>query len=172
MIKYYESIEFVTLTEYTLPGDQPNDPKKRHLDLCKNIRAKRRHEQLPLYGCMYRAFNNYEYLGIFDIDEMIVPIKHDNWNELFSYFESITNDSIDYFSFRTYYFLDNDTSYDDQLIKNIPPYSHMLRHVYRTDDHYLKSFFKLDKTEYENSILIHLSYYGIFSMHRSCMENV
>ena len=67
-IKYYESIGFVTLTEYTLPGDQPNDPKKRHLYLYENIRAKRRHEQLPLYDYMYRAINNYEYLGIFDMD--------------------------------------------------------------------------------------------------------
>ena len=77
---------------------------------------------------------------------MIVPIKHNNWNELFSYVEYMENDSIDYFSFHRYYFLDNDTNYDDQLIKNIPSYSHMLRHVYRTDDHYSKSFFKLDKT--------------------------
>ena len=152
VIKYYESIGFVTLTEYTLPGDQPNDPKKRHLYLYENIREKRRHEQLPLYDCMYRAINNYEYLGIFDMDEMIVPNKHNNWNELFSYVESMKNDSIDYFSFRRYYFLDNDTNYEDRLIKNIPSYSHILRHVYRTDDHYSKSFFKLDKTVSMNNL--------------------
>ncbi len=40
-------------------------------------------EIVDYMDCFYRNIHKYEYIGVFDIDEVIVPKMADNWIEMF-----------------------------------------------------------------------------------------
>ncbi|VDN27244.1 unnamed protein product [Gongylonema pulchrum] len=44
--------------------------------------AKRRHELIPYNDCLYRHIDTHKYVLILDVDEVIVPLKHDNWSAM------------------------------------------------------------------------------------------
>ena len=86
---------------------------------------------------MYR----YEYITLLDTDEVIVPTNHSNWSDLMKDLVATTGSQVSWV-FRNVYF------FDDLLERNetdIPPYLHMMQHVYRSDrhtppGHYIKAF--------------------------------
>ena len=66
----------------TLPGNQPNVGalynfweailKDKHWPL----------ELIELNDCLYRNLYQYDYIAVIDIDEIIMPNKVDNWQQL------------------------------------------------------------------------------------------
>jgi hypothetical protein len=76
----------------------------------------------------------YDYIAIFDTDEMIVPLKDDNWTALIDRCTSQNNQTQSYsymqasgLHFRPY----DDVTEREGKFKDIPAYMYMLQHVYR-----------------------------------------
>ena len=95
-------------------------------------------------------YQSYEYIALLDIDEVIVPIKHKNWEDMM---EEVTktslkvkNESRASWNFRNVYFMDEMLDlHEPELFPSIPPYLHMMQHVYRSANYtkpgqYVKCF--------------------------------
>ena len=66
----------------TLPGGQPNN-KYLYQTYAKTLYTRFWSSQLNEYfDCFYRNIYKYEYIGVFDIDELIVPTNADNWTQM------------------------------------------------------------------------------------------
>ncbi|CAI2348981.1 unnamed protein product [Caenorhabditis sp. 36 PRJEB53466] len=87
VLDYYEKKGKLEVVPLTLPSGNPNDPLKRSAFLKTNRPQKRRHELLPYNDCFYRHIYTHKYVLIIDIDEVIVPIKHDNYGDMLRDFE-------------------------------------------------------------------------------------
>ena len=83
--------------------------------------------------------------SISDIDEVIVPIEDDNWSDMMKQVVKMSlkvkNDSWASYNFRNVYFMEAMLEMQLQssggqdvsdLLSGIPPYMHMMRHVYRS----------------------------------------
>ncbi|CAL8105281.1 unnamed protein product [Orchesella dallaii] len=148
VLRYYQTTGQVDVTPLTLPGGQPNDPRIRHIYLGKKVNHKRQNEVIPYNDCLYRNLYNYEYIALLDIDEVIMPMKADNWKELMIQVDKKSrqskNDSRASYNFRNIYFLD-DMMHGHTWFPGIPKYLHMLQHVYRSRNYtkpgqYVKCF--------------------------------
>ena len=71
------------MREYTLPGEQPNI-KSFYETYGKIEPLEKTWSQEPIgyYDCFYRNIYKYKYIGVFDIDELIVPTNADNWTQI------------------------------------------------------------------------------------------
>ncbi|XP_076355930.1 uncharacterized protein LOC143249629 isoform X2 [Tachypleus tridentatus] len=140
VLQYYRNQGFVQLTPITLPGNQPNLPGFRHLYLKSKLINKRQNELIPYNDCLYRNLYSYEYLVLLDIDEFILPVKHDTWAELMKVVVSKALQEKNYtrasYNVRNVYFLDDlkdgEELHHETHEKGIPSYLHMLQHVYRS----------------------------------------
>ena len=73
---------FVDLKESTLPGEQPNN-KYLYQRYAKELDIKFWTRELLEYSdCFLRNIHKYEYIAVFDIDEVIVPTNADNWTQM------------------------------------------------------------------------------------------
>ena len=90
---------------------------------------------------MYR----YEYITLLDTDEVIVPTNHSNWSDLMKDLVRTTGNNTSW-AFRNVYFFDDFLEKNEGgHIQDIPPYLHMMQHVYRSSKytrpgHYIKAF--------------------------------
>ncbi|CAJ0942756.1 unnamed protein product, partial [Mesorhabditis belari] len=71
----------------SLPNGFPNDPIERSAYIWRNRQQKRRLELIPYNDCFYRFINTHDYVLIIDLDEVIIPQKHDNYSSLLYDFE-------------------------------------------------------------------------------------
>jgi len=95
-------------------------------------------------------YHRYEYVALLDIDEVIMPIKHNNWAEMMDEVVKaslkVKNETRASWNFRNVYFMDEMTDlHEPQHFASIPPYLHMLQHVYRSANYtkpgqYVKCF--------------------------------
>ena len=74
---------FVEWRETTLPGQLPNikyfySTYLSSLDPVEDWEF----ELVEYLDCFYRNMYKYEYIGVFDIDELIVPTNGDNWTQM------------------------------------------------------------------------------------------
>ena len=158
VLKFYEKQGFVQLTTLTLPGSQPNIPGFRHWYLKKKLTNKRQNELIPYNDCLYKNLYTYKYLVLLDIDEIIMPLVHQNWSDLMDHVEKISHRSSSSYNVRNVYFFDDfvEKSSNDQLLNHqvheqgIPRYFHMLQHVYRSSNftkpgQYVKSFHNVNQ---------------------------
>ena len=151
VLDYYISTGFITVTNFTLPGNQPNEPKEQYEYLYnrKNLYTKMANEAMPLYNSLYQAIlKRYQYAVIFDIDEILIPVKHYDWHDLLAEIESRENSQkVDDFAVSRTNFLDQYTDQNEKLVRNIPPYLHMMRHIHSEVKSITppKSFTKLDR---------------------------
>ena len=72
----------MNLKESTLSGEQPNNmylyqSYAKKLDFTFWSR-----ELLEYIDCFFRNMYKYEYIGVLDIDEVIVPTNGDNWTQM------------------------------------------------------------------------------------------
>jgi hypothetical protein len=73
---------FVEWQESTIPGGQPNH-KHLYQSYAKSLGHKFFSSQIVEYfDCFFRNIYKYEYIGVFDIDELIVPTNADNWTQM------------------------------------------------------------------------------------------
>ncbi|CAM1329109.1 Uncharacterised protein g9923 [Pycnogonum litorale] len=144
VLKYYEEIGFVDVKPLTLPGDQPNHPQIRHVYLQKRVASKRLNELVPYNDCLYRnIIDEYRYVVLLDVDEVIVPLLDHDWIRLVSRMERSTKSArstatVNSFNARNLYFLDSFGTYEtEERIASgvVPSDMHMLQHIYRSVNH-------------------------------------
>ncbi|KAL3107576.1 hypothetical protein niasHT_013225 [Heterodera trifolii] len=70
------------IVELNLPGNSPNHPFLRHQFIQRNRQQKRRHELIPYNDCFSRYSATHHFVLICDIDEVVVPLRHHNWQQL------------------------------------------------------------------------------------------
>ena len=166
VIDYYSHQGLVEVTKISLPGNQPNLPGFRHLYLKKKLTDKRQNELIPYNDCLYRNLYSYDYLALLDIDEIIMPLRHDNWSDMMDEVVKVSllekNFTRASYNFRNVYFLDDlasrlEGSQDSDQSEHhtgheagIPPFLHMLQHVYRSRNYtkpgqYVKCFHNTER---------------------------
>jgi len=155
VLDYYQKQGLVDVTPLSLPGYQPTLPGLQHMYLKSKVNNKRQNELIPYNDCLYRNMYRYEYIALLDIDEVIMPLNHQNWSQLMEavIVESlkVKNESRASYNFRNVYFMDEMLeSHEHGHFKDIPPYLHMLQHVYRSANYtkpgqYVKCFHNPEK---------------------------
>lgn len=135
VLREYERRGLVDSRPLTLPGGQPNVPGFQHLYLKKRVNHKRQNELIPYNDCLYRNLYTYEYIALLDIDEVIMPVAHQDWHSLMRAVLpkalKIKNETRASYNVRNVYFLD-DLIHEHGWFNDIPRYMHMLQHVYRS----------------------------------------
>jgi len=155
VLEHYVAKGIVDLTPLSLPGYQPNLPGLQHLYLKSKLNNKRQNELIPYNDCLYRNMYRYEYVALLDIDEVIMPLKHTNWADMMEdaikASLKVKNESRASYNFRNVYFMDDMLETNEHgHFKDIPPYLHMLQHVYRSVNYtkpgqYVKCFHNPEK---------------------------
>merc|ERR1711884_886628 len=150
VLQYYQDQGIVTVTPTSRPSYLPNLPNIRHTFLQKNMEIKRKTEVIPLNACLYHSLYNYKYIAVLDIDEVITPIKHNNWadmmEEVIQISLKVKNQTRASWHFRNVYFMDEMLdAHEHDHFKEIPEYLHMMQHVYRSANYtkpgqYVKCF--------------------------------
>jgi len=155
VLDYYTSKGLVDVTPISLPGYQPNLPVLQHMYLKSKLNNKRQNELIPYNDCLYRNMYRYEYIALLDIDEVIMPVEHNNWADMMeeavkSSLE-VKNETRASWNFRNVYFMDEMLDiHEPEHFKDIPPYLHMMQHVYRSANYtkpgqYVKCFHNPEK---------------------------
>uniref|UniRef100_A0A914I1C8 Glycosyltransferase family 92 protein n=1 Tax=Globodera rostochiensis TaxID=31243 RepID=A0A914I1C8_GLORO len=70
------------IVELNLPANSPNQPFIRHQFIQRNRQQKRRHELIPYNDCFNRYTATHHFVLIADIDEVVVPLRHQRWQQL------------------------------------------------------------------------------------------
>lgn len=139
VLKHYVQTGVVDNTPITLPGDMPNLPALRHHFLKLKMNHKRQNELIPYNDCLYRNLYSYDYIALLDVDEVIMPINHKGWGDLMESVLPLALKERNYtrasYNFRNVYFMDDMLTGEEMKHEvhedGIPPYMHMLQHVYR-----------------------------------------
>eukprot|EP00092_Neocalanus_flemingeri_P043557 GFUD01048031.1.p1 GENE.GFUD01048031.1~~GFUD01048031.1.p1 ORF type:complete len:579 (+),score=143.04 GFUD01048031.1:84-1820(+) len=155
VLDHYSSLGLVDVTPISLPGYQPNLPVLQHMYLKSKLNNKRQNELIPYNDCLYRNMYRYEYIALLDIDEVIMPIKHNNWADMMEEAVKsslkVKNETRASWNFRNVYFMDEMLDiHEPEHFKDIPPYLHMMQHVYRSANYtkpgqYVKCFHNPEK---------------------------
>jgi len=150
VLDYYSKAGLVDVTPISLPGYQPNLPVLQHMYLKSKLNNKRQNELIPYNDCLYRNLYRYDYIALLDIDEVITPIKHNNWadmmEEVVQTSLKVKNETRASWNFRNVYFMDEMLdAHEHNHFKDIPDYLHMMQHVYRSANYtkpgqYVKCF--------------------------------
>ena len=75
------------LHETTLPGEQLNIKSfYESYGQIKPLEKTWSQELIGYYDCFYKNMYKYKYIGVFDIDELIVPTNADNWTQMIDNF--------------------------------------------------------------------------------------
>lgn len=82
VLNYYSKKKSFTVIPINLPGDSPNQVYSRSHFIWRNRQQKRRHELIPYNDCLYRHIDTHKFILMLDIDEIVVPLKHDSWNSM------------------------------------------------------------------------------------------
>ena len=65
----------VEMTETLMPGHLPNLEGLQEMYIKKRIWNAAKRELIDLNDCFYRNLYQYKYFALFDIDEVIMPLK-------------------------------------------------------------------------------------------------
>lgn len=155
ILDYYAQQDLVKVREHTLPGSSPNDPLIRRSYLNMRVVNKRQHELIPYNDCFYENFNDFRFVVLLDVDEMIIPIKDRTWKEMIERVEknlSIEKQMYSAYSVRNVYFFDrieSNLTLPNETVSIESQYFHMLTHLHRSSTYtkngsYVKTFFKTD----------------------------
>ena len=133
VLEDYSSRGEIEVIPISLADHQPNLPWLQHLFIKKKVVHKRQNEILPYNDCLYRNMYRYEYIALLDTDEVIVPTNHSNWSDMMKDLVATTGSKVSW-AFRNVYFFDDFLERNGD-IPDIPPYLHMMQHVYRSSSH-------------------------------------
>lgn len=137
VLNYYKEYGIVNVTATTLAGNQPNFPIERSAFLKRNLWQKRRNELLPYNDCFYKHLYSHKYVIPIDIDELIVPTKQRDLQEMVKYLEDsddfkVTLKMYASFSVRNAYFFESIPA--DQLTITDVAESYFLKHICRSSN--------------------------------------
>jgi len=134
---------FVEVRPMSLGRGEPHSPPNFHHYAMDSDGFNRiLNEMIPYNDCFYRNMYKYDYIGVFDIDEVIMPLKNvTNWNDLIDLayrvpdYQRDSKNCKDWvsFCFRNVYF----PKYVERpkVFKQLPSYYYMLQHVERVQEH-------------------------------------
>ena len=145
VLDHYVSTGFVSLTYWSRPGSDSEENFRTYNNTGMDIMLT--NEIIPIQDCLFKSVaKSFQYLAVFDLDEMIIPVRHYNWSELISYIDSSEKgERIDTYEALRNYFIDYDTPKDELLIQSIPRYLHMMRHIYKIPHQRRKEIVNLDR---------------------------
>ncbi|CAJ0598043.1 unnamed protein product [Cylicocyclus nassatus] len=130
VLDHYEKLGKLTQIPLTLPGHSPNLPVVRSEYIGRNRQQKRRHELIPYNDCLYRHIPTHRYILILDIDEVVVPIKHNTYAKLIDAIEASTNkEKISSLSFSNVFKF---PAKEEDQDRSRPEHMFMLRNIMRT----------------------------------------
>ena len=138
VLNYYSKSGFIDLIETTFGNGHVSNFERLYLK--RNFWENCWNEVIGVNDCLYNNMYKFEYLTELDIDEVIVPLKHENWTDLVEHLPP----GWPSYNFRNIYFLD-----DFEVDESVPEYGHMMRHVVRSKYHtpysrFVKSFQSTD----------------------------
>ncbi|KAH8269881.1 hypothetical protein KR044_000174, partial [Drosophila immigrans] len=134
---------FVELRPMSLGRGEPHSPQHfHHYAMAADGFNRILNEMIPYNDCFYRNMYKYDYVGVFDIDEVIMPLGNvTSLNGLIELAHRVPDYERDSkncknwasFCFRNAYF----PRYPDRpkVYKHLPSYYYMLQHVERTAEH-------------------------------------
>ncbi|XP_034490332.1 uncharacterized protein LOC117793975 [Drosophila innubila] len=134
---------FVEVRPMSLGRGEPHSPRHfHHYALDADGFNRILNEMIPYNDCYYRNMYKYDYIGVFDIDEVIMPLGNvTNWNDLIKLahrvpdYERDSSKCKDWvsFCFRNVYF----PRYVERpkVYKQLPSFYYMLQHVERVAEH-------------------------------------
>ncbi|XP_065340694.1 uncharacterized protein LOC135939992 isoform X2 [Cloeon dipterum] len=139
VLDYYKAQGFVEVTKLALPGSAPNIPDLMEMYMSHRTFGIQCPLELIQYtDCLLKNMNLFEFIVVVDIDEVILPLKVDNWYDLI-YKVTIpkhkkNKEGIASFVARNVHFMDDTDEYQDWT-QGIPKYMHMLQNVHRNVSH-------------------------------------
>ncbi|ALC42627.1 CG12715, partial [Drosophila busckii] len=120
-------------------------------------------EVLMYLDCLYRSMYNFDYVGVFDVDEVIMPLgKFHNWHTLLEHLEQNSSLSTDNCKARTSYCFRNVYFSKELPEDETPPANfYMLRHVRRVAQHLdtVSAIKCLHSTAYSTAVHNHFTFY-------------
>ena len=108
----------------------------------------------------------YDYIAIVDVDEVIMPLQHNNWNDLFREINRKTpeaSNNTSSFLFRHALFMDKEEEEEeeDAVVKEeIPEWFHMMNHVYRSVRYFPPGYNEKSFHSTERTQMVH-NHYGL-----------
>ena len=101
----------------------------------------------------------YDYIAVVDIDEVIMPLQHKNWNNMIRDIKNKTpeaSNNVSTFVFRNALFLDRNAVVGEEAI---PSWLHMMNHVDRSFKHFppgvnIKAFHSTERQSGALQVLI------------------
>ncbi|GIY70779.1 hypothetical protein CDAR_73461 [Caerostris darwini] len=169
MLQTYEIQRRVTIIEHTLPGLNPKNAQDLGEILTRDVWQKRRHEMLVYNDCFYKHIKSHKYVVNIDLDESIIPLKHQTWMTLLEYVRTQNSKILNSASVSVpnVYFFEN---FADESNASVPKYFNMLRHLRRSANFTppgfaQKSFFP---TQYALTVANH---YALKALHPSIRTN-
>ncbi|CAB3378114.1 Hypothetical predicted protein [Cloeon dipterum] len=139
VLDYYKAQGLVEVTKLALPGSAPNVPDLMALYMSERTFGIQCPLELIQYtDCLLKNMNLFEFIVAVDVDEVILPLKVDNWYDLI-YKVAIPKhkkrtEGIASFVARNVHFMDDTDEYQDWT-QGIPKYMHMLQNVHRNASH-------------------------------------
>ncbi|XP_065340740.1 uncharacterized protein LOC135940028 [Cloeon dipterum] len=139
VLDYYKAQGLVEVTKLALPGSAPNIPDLMELYLSERTFDIQCPLELIQYtDCLLKNMNLFQFIVAVDIDEVILPLKVDNWYDLIYKVAIPKNkqraEGIASFVARNVHFMDDTDEYQDWT-QGIPKYMHMLQNVHRNVSH-------------------------------------
>uniref|UniRef100_A0A0R3RVI8 Glycosyltransferase family 92 protein n=1 Tax=Elaeophora elaphi TaxID=1147741 RepID=A0A0R3RVI8_9BILA len=130
VLNYYIKQGSVIAIPINLPGKSPNQAFIRSRFIWRNRQQKRRHELIPYNDCLYRHIDTHKFVLMLDIDEVVVPLKHDNWDAMLNnitttfYEKNLKTMEVTSISIRNVFKFPSSTSKWNSVV---PSYMYMLR---------------------------------------------
>ena len=114
VFEYYKALGVLEFSKITLPGSLPNDPVLTNLwmfdpdDQYNNKNDPHnqvwRNEHISVNDCFLKNANKYKYIINKDMDELIVPLKENNYHEMMEMLEDLNEDKVHMISFFLFFF--------------------------------------------------------------------
>lgn len=159
VLDYFQQTDYFEVVQFIPPSGIKDIPKDYKQDILIQMTL--------INDCFYRTRNLYEYIAIFDTDEVIIPSDESDfdWFDLMAKYENETHDS---YVAKNFYYLE----YNAPKIEGIPKYMHMLQHVQGSSNYTIVN--KLHKVQHksfhkpDNVIVVHnhtplICYNGMFA---------
>ncbi|XP_059489253.1 uncharacterized protein LOC132204648 [Neocloeon triangulifer] len=138
VLDYYASKDDFEVVPVTLPANYTNSPDLVSDFLAEDFWLQYKNDGIQLTDCLYRNLYKFKYVTALDIDEVIVPMKNENWHDLVYEVAvpraAMQHKSFDAFVTRNTYFMDDQIE-RQAWFPDVPPYMHMLQNVNRRDFH-------------------------------------
>lgn len=137
VLNYYKSTGFLEYRPFTFSLKYSNLPEYRHLQIKTRNDAFILHETMAYNDCFYRNMYKYKYIGVWDIDELPLPLKNNtNWHDLIEITQNYKNPKCKSYASLCFYCAYFPSFSGNFTFNNQFPYFfYMLQHVKRVEEY-------------------------------------